>query len=560
MTFENQRLKLSGRLTMVQRPGRYTGGEYNAVRPDPEADFRFCLLFPDIYEIGVSYHGYSILYHVLNRMEGLSCERSYLPWRDMQSLMHNEGVRLFSIESGRPLQDFDAVGITLQTELHYPGILRALDLAGIPRRSSERGRDDPLIIGGGPCAFHPEPVAPFFDAFLVGDGEEALPELVQLMRCREFRSASRRDKWLQLARLEGVYVPELYTPGPNGSVGLTGLDTASRRVRARVVTELKAQYYTGSPVVPLVRGAHDRLTVEIMRGCSRGCRFCQAGMLHRPVRERPVADIIDQVVKGLDATGWDEVGLLSLSTSDYSCLDDLLAALMSRLSGRRASLAFPSLHPTTFSEEMARVDLGGRKSGVTFAVEAGSRRLRNVINKGLSEEALVEAVERAYRLGWKTVKLYFMVGLPTERMDDIDEGARLLQRLARITPYRRELHVSVSPFIPKPHSVFAREEFLDVVELRRRIRRLYSRVSGRRVKTSWHDPETSLIEALLARGSRRLSGVISRVADGGYGLDCWNDMLDLSLWHSALDEHIPGWHELLKAIPEGSALNWAHIS
>jgi len=380
------------------------------------------------------------------------------------------------------------------------------------------------------------------------------------MRTAEFRKATRRERWMKLSQIGGVYVPELYTLDEDYSNRLTPVEAVPNRVRAGVVTSLKPEYYPERPIVPFVRGVHDRLTVEIMRGCTQGCRFCQAGMLHRPVRERPVADIVDQVMTSIDNTGWDEIGLLSLSTSDYSQLEDLLALLVDQLSGRRVSMAFPSLRPATFTEEMARIDLGGRKSGVTFAVEAGSQRLRDVINKSLVEEELIEAVERAYRLGWKTVKLYFMVGLPTERMDDIEEGARLLEKLAGMTPRRKELHISVSPFIPKPHSVFGREEFLNTDELSNRIRRLYSRVPSRFVKTSWHDPEVSLIEALLARGDRRMSAVVESVATNSNGLDSWSEMMDLSLWHEALREHIPGWSNLLKAIPQEHKLAWGHLS
>ena len=561
MTILNQRLKLNSALREVQRPGRYTGQEFNAIRPGPSADFRFCLLFPDIYDIGISYHGFSILYHILNGIEGVSCERAYLPWVDMQEQLQRSNVPLFSIESGRSLREFDALGITLQTELHYTGVVRLLDLSGITRRSADRDSSYPIIFGGGPCAFHPEPVAPFFDAFLLGDGEEALPEIIGIMRSEEFRTADRPEQWHQLATIKGVYVPELYNPEyEDGNCRLQiSIADVPKRVRARVASVLKPEYYPEKPIVPFVRGAHDRLTVEIMRGCTKGCRFCQAGMLHRPLRERCIDDIIYQVVRGIESTGWDEIGLLSLSTSDYSRLEGLLSALRYRLDGMRASVAFPSLRPSTFTEEMAAIDLGGRKTGVTFAVEAGSQRLRNAINKDLTEEELTDAVERAWRAGWKTVKLYFMVGLPTEQTEDLAEGARLLNKIQRMIPRRKELHISVAPFIPKPHSVFARDSFLSVPDLNSRIHRLLSSLSRRNVKTSWHDPRMSRIEALLARGDRRLADALERIASESSGLDGWSQMFDADLWHKALESLGIKQQIWLDSLGDNQPTPWDHL-
>ena len=561
MIILNQRLKLNGALRDVQRPGRYTGWEYNSIRPDPFADFRFCLFFPDVYDIGVSYHGFSILYHILNRIDGVSCERAYLPWVDMQVLLQKSGTPLFSVESGRSLKEFDAIGITLQTELHYTGVVKSLDLAGIPRRSTDRDKSQPIIIGGGPCAFHPEPIAPFFDAFLLGDGEEALSEIVDLMRSAVFKAADRCEQRLQLAKIKGTYVPGLYDLALEDQASWVNSTTESapRCIRARVVPVLKPEYYPLNPIVPSVRGTHDRLTVEIMRGCTQGCRFCQAGMLHRPVRERGIDDIVDQVVGSLDLTGWDEIGLLSLSTSDYSHLDELLKTVASQLGGMRASVTFPSLRPSTFTETMAEIDLGGRKTGVTFAVEAGSQRLRDAVNKGLTDEELIEAVARAWRLGWKTVKLYFMVGLPTEHPDDIDEGARLLDKIQRLIPRRRELHISVAPFIPKPHSVFARETFLAVDDLNSRIHRLFSRISHRNVKVSWHNPRMSRVEALLARGDRRLAAAVERVANESSCLDGWSTMFNADLWQRALDGSSFPWQSALGSISDSQPTPWDHL-
>ncbi|MDP8228451.1 MAG: TIGR03960 family B12-binding radical SAM protein [Candidatus Electryoneaceae bacterium] len=552
--------RLDYSLTQVERPGRYVGDERNIIRSNVQQDVRLCLVFPDLYELGISYYGFQILYHILNHINGVSCERAYLPWRDMQAFMQRRRTPLYGLESGRPLKEFDLIGVTLQTELHYPGVVKLLDLAGIPRLSDHRSEDDPLIIGGGPSAFHPEPVAPFFDAFLLGDGEEAFPEIVDLIRSSSYRTAVRQDRWQMLAGIEGVYVPGLYRPDPNDPRRIEPLDGMPKRVRARTVAVLKPEYYPDRPIIPFVRGEHDRLTIEIMRGCSRGCRFCQAGMIHRPVRERPVDQIVDQVMEGLRTTGWDEVGLLSLSTSDYSRLELLLGNLVDRLSGRRATLSFPSLRPTTFTEEIARIKTGGRRSTLTFAVEAGGQRMRDVINKDLREDDLLDAVERAYRHGWKAVKLYFMVGLPTEQPEDIDEGALLLKRLQRMVPRGRELHLSVAPFIPKPHSVFEGERFEDVTELLKRQNRLYRLIRGRWVKRSRHDSVRSEIEALLSRGDRRLAPVIAEVADNGDGFEAWGEGFSADRWYRALKRWLPQWRELLGEIKPDDPRPWDHLT
>ena len=560
--------------TTIERPARYLGGEYNSRRPRDDADFRICLVFPDLYEIGISYYGYQILYHLFNQIEGVACERAYLPWQDMQKELVSRHLHLCSLESSTPLKDFDAIGITLQTELHYPGVLKILDLAGIPRQAVDRrmaynqsGKRYPIILGGGPCAFHPEPVAPFFDAFLIGDGEEAVPELTELMRCRDFKKSSCIDKWHALAQIDGVYVPGLYRQDHTDPRRMLPDSGARARIRARTVVELKSGYYPDHPVVPAIRGTHDRLTVEIMRGCTQGCRFCQAGMLHRPVRERPVLEIVDQIVSSLAITGWDEVGLLSLSTSDYSQLSPLLQILAERFAekgeisgGMRATLAFPSLRPSSFTEEIAAIDTGGKKNSLTFAIEAGSERLRGVINKAVSEEELFDAVDRAYRHGWNAVKLYFMIGLPTESGSDIEEGANLLHRLARKVPRGREIRFSVSPFIPKPHSVFAGEGYGDIDQLNQKQRELYRSLRGRWIKTSWRDPQESMIETVLARADRRLAPVIADIADKGSGFEGWGGEFSAAKWIESLNRLLPDWHDLLKPLVDGEPRAWDHIS
>ena len=560
MTGSNLRSKLIPFLKTVETPGRYLGGEFNSVRPDVNADLTVCLVFPDLYDLGMSYYGYQILYHLFNRIDGVTCERAYLPWSDMQALMKRRKTPLFSLESGSPLSCFDLIGITLQHEMQYPGVVKLLDLAGISLKAADRSLNDPIVIGGGPCAFHPEPIAPFFDAFFLGDAEEAVPELVSLLHDSDFRRADRRDKWYQLNRIEGVYVPGLYRIDPDDSRRVMPGSGVRSRVKARTVKSLGRGFYPDRPIVPLIRGTHDRLTVEIMRGCSQGCRFCQAGMIHRPVRERPVDDIVDQVLLGLESTGWNEVGLLSLSTSDYSQLEELLIILSDNLTNRRAALAFPSLRPASFSESIAAINTGGRRSSLTFAVEAGSQRLRDIINKSLAEDELFAAVDRAYRHGWTGIKLYFMVGLPTENPDDIDEGARLISRLGKLVPRGKQMHVSVSPFIPKPHSVFEGERYYDADDLMTRQHRLLSRVSGRKIKTAWRNPLESRIEVLLARGDRRLAPVIEAVAKSGNGFEGWGNEFSYDRWIHALDQCYPDWRHLLGSIDERDSRPWAHLT
>lgn len=560
MIYGDNLRNIRSHLTTVERPARYFGGEINSVKPGFNVDFHFCLAFPDLYDLGIAYHGFQILYHLLNGIEGVQCERCYLPWIDMQDLMRRRGVSLYSLETGRSMDDFDAIGITLQNEMHYPGVVKLLDLARIPRRSSDRSDSDPLIIGGGPCAFHPEPISLFFDAFVVGDGEEALPEMVEVMRDRGFHRASRAEKWLALSHIDGVYVPALYDSDPLNPRKIIPTGGQSRRIGARTITSLKPEYYSTKPIVPFIQGAHDRLTVEIMRGCSQGCRFCQAGMIQRPVRERPVDDIVTQVVEGLNSTGWNEVGLLSLSTSDYSQLEELLGILSDRLSGRRATLAFPSLRPTSFTESIAGINTGGRRSTLTFAVEAGSQRLRDVINKGLTEPDLESAVDRAYRHGWRVVKLYFMVGLPSETDEDIDEGAAILNHLQKTVPKGRELHVSVSPFIPKPHTVFQTADFENTSVLLARQKRLFRSVSRKWVKTNWRDPSLSLVESILSRGDRRLAPAIEMVSDSGTGFESWGGQFYLDRWTQALDRHLPGWKDLIHGIQGDEHQPWDHLS
>lgn len=562
--------KLSfSRLRAWERPGRYLGPElFTRSSNHKGAHFEFVLLFPDLYEIGASYYGYQLLYHIINQIPKVRCERAFLPWKDAQQEMVRKGTLLISRESGRPLREFDAVGITLQTELHYPGVYRALVLGGITPEAKERSSSEPLVIGGGPCAFHPEPVAPLFDAIVLGDGEEVVVELIE--RCIQLKvmKADRREIWQELSLIPGIYVPPLYEPSSEewGEVVPT-MDRLPSKVQARVIDRLRPEDYPLPPVIPAVSPEHDRLTVEIMRGCTQGCRFCQAGMIQRPVRERSVEEIMELVKEGLRWTGYSEVGLLSLSSSDYSHIGLLLNQLVELLTPFGVKLAFPSLRPASFTPEVARLGTTEGRGRVTFAVESGSERLRRVINKNVKDEEIFRALEVAREYKWRGVKLYFMLGLPTESDDDIEASLTLLNNIVKMTHNRPslDLHLSFATFIPKPHTVFEGEAFIGVEEAERRFNKMREGLKSPSrketgVKIALHPPHQSMVETILARGDRRLVKVIREVAMRGWGFEAWGGEFLWELWREALDRWYPEWKERLGPIPFSKGRPWDHLS
>jgi radical SAM family uncharacterized protein/radical SAM-linked protein len=553
-------------LPNVLRPGRYVGNELNAVQKNRnDVEVRFVLAFPDVYEIGMSHVGFEILYHVLNRHDWIAAERVYSPWTDMETWMRRLGVPLFSLETKTAVRRADVLGVTLQYELHYTNVLNLLDLSGIPIRSAERGERDPLVVAGGPCAFNPEPLADFLDAVVLGDGEEAAVEVAELVR-RKKRERWNRSRTLKaLSKLHGVYVPSLYREGRDAEgrfLGLVPLDPeAPQRVTANTVSRLKPEYYPTKPLVPLIEVTHDRFSLEIMRGCTRGCRFCNAGSIYRPVRFRPIEELVRQAKEVISNTGYDEVSLVSLSTSDYPNLSDLLFGLQNLFRDEFISVSFPSLRPDTFTPEMADFASGLRKSGLTLAPEAGTQRLRDVINKNNTEADLLRAMEIAYERGWRHVKLYFMIGLPTETRDDLEGIASLIGKVVALGRRfgRKEISASLSPFSPKPQTPFQWEAQDPVPILEEKIRFLKQRIQWREVKLSWRDPAVSRLETALGRGGRETASAVFNAWKAGARFDAWTDLFKHDVWQNAFEQSGISIENACSARNSGDVQPWDHL-
>ena len=548
----------------IQRPGRYAGGELHTNKPR-EDDLQVALVFPDLYEIGFPYLGFQILYYLLNKMEGVSCQRVYAPSEDAERILRSENIPLFTLEGRNPLSCLDIIGFTLQYELHASAVLNMLELGGITLLAERRGDDEPLVLGGGPLSYNPEPFAPFFDVFLVGDGEEYFPKLVEKIRCYQSLGLKRREIIPRLSEVPGVYVPSLYRPHYSGTGGFTHLEKraafAPDSVQAVHTSSLHTEHYSAKPLVPLISVEHDRLTVEVMRGCSRGCRFCNAGMIHRPIREASVQEVLDLLRKALSATGYEEISLLSLSTADYSQLTALLLKSAEILEDPGLSLSYPSLRPDAFTKEMVDSVSGGRKTSLTFAPEAGSERLRSIINKDLRDEDLFGALEIASEAGWRSVKLYFIVGLPGERVEDVEKIVELAKRCQVIlgSSRKKPLRVSLAVFSPKPHSPFQRAGMTAREEVKRRIDIVRRGLGNPRFKVSFHHPEMAMVETLIARGDRRLGRVIERVHRAGGRLEGWSDRFDFSRWDDAMKAEGLNWDTFIGELPEDAAVPWSHI-
>jgi len=581
--FANVRgVKLGTFLGEVQKPARYVGGEWNQVVKRAPVACRMALCFPDVYEVGMSHLGSRILYHIANQRADTACERAFLPWPDMAALLRERGSPLSTLETQTPLCELDVVGITLQHELNYPGVVSLLELGRIPLWAAERDERHPLVIGGGPCAAAPEPVAPFFDAFVVGDGEEALGEVIEVyVRWKE--AGGEREELLRgLSEVPGVYVPALYEAGEGrprpcesrsdsptrgeGSDSPTG-GSGPERIRRRVVPSLEEAPFPLRPIVPFVEIVHDRAQIEINRGCTHGCRFCQAGILYRPVRQRSLETLKHQARAILQSTGYEQISLASLSCTDYPHIVELVDAIVGEFGDEHVSVSLPSLRTDQFGVELAERVSQGRKSPVTLAPEAGSQRLRDVINKNVTEENLREAARAAFRAGWHNIKLYFMVGLPTETDEDVLAIAQTVREIERIGeeilgPRRGRLRiaVTVSGFVPKPHSVFAAEPQCSRAELERKHGLLRDALRSRWVQLKLSSPDQTALEGILARGDRRLAPVIAQVAREGQGLESWHEWFAVDRWQRALaaigssiDAEVAGPVSDLEEAP------WAHI-
>lgn len=550
-----RKLALSDEILLkISQPARYIGGEVNMVKKDPsKVAVRFAMCFPDVYEIGMSHLGIQILYDMFNRRDDVYCERVYSPWMDLDPIMREQKIPLFAVESQDPIKNFDFLGITIQYEMCYTNILQVLELSQIPLHAEDRTEEDPIVIGGGPCTYNPEPIAPFFDLFYMGEGEVVYFDLIDRYKEIKARGGSRKEFLEQAAQIPGIYVPGFYdvTYKEDGTIEamIPNNPHAPQTVSKQLVMDMSDTWYPEKPVVPYLRATQDRVVLEIMRGCIRGCRFCQAGMIYRPTRERDIETLKESARIMLQKTGHEEISLSSLSSSDYSHLKEIVNFLIDEFRDEAVNISLPSLRIDAFALDVMSKVQDVKKSSLTFAPEAGSQRLRNVINKGLTEEDILHGAGEAFKGGWNQVKLYFMLGLPTETEDDMKGIAHLAQKIAEtyyeVVPKEQrkgkvQINVSTSFFVPKPFTpfqwapMFREEDFIEKAKVVKN--EIRSQLNQRSIRYNWHEPDVTVLEGFLARGDRRCADVILKAYEKGALYDAWSESFHYDIWKEAFKE------------------------
>ena len=540
-------------LLQIENPARYIGGEVNSMMKDPKGKIRFCMCFPDVYEIGMSHLGMQILYHMFNEREDTWCERVFSPWTDLDKVMRKEQIPLFALESQDPIQKFDFLGITIQYEMCYTNILQILDLSLMPLHAKDRGEEYPIVIGGGPCVYNPEPLAPFFDLFYIGEGETVYDDLLEAYKANQAAGGSKLDFLKMAAQIPGIYVPSFYQESYHEDGTLASFEPvypdAPAKIQKQVVMDMTSSFYPKTLVVPFIKATQDRVTLEIQRGCIRGCRFCQAGMIYRPTREKEVERLKACAKELLLATGYDEISLSSLSSSDYSQLKDLVTFLIDEFKSKGVNISLPSLRIDAFALDVMSKVQDIRKSSLTFAPEAGSQRLRDVINKGLTEEVILHGAHDAFEGGWNKVKLYFMLGLPTETEDDMKGIAYLAEKIAMeyydtVPKEKRhgkvQITVSTSFFVPKPFTPFqwapmcTKEEYLGKAKVVKN--EIRSQLNQKSIRYNWHEADVTVLEGFLARGDRRCADVIETAYRKGALYDAWSETFSWDIWEQSFAE------------------------